>query len=578
MTRTMFTVRRRTLLCATLLVLVVAITLAFVTAQEEQPAEAEAHAHYGNDESGAAPVVAAEDAAVIKEIRVAAAAEEEEHAPVTETLSETPVAAEEQQPAMVDEGAAAEDMASAEAEARRQQEAEEAERQRREEEERLRREEEERIRQAEEEERRRREEEERQRREEEERKRREEEERQRQAAEAERRRREEEERKRREAEEAARREAEEKAKRQLDSIDVIRASAKELKVGCAAAVEEYLFRVHENRQRPAAAVSETRAKLNEARVSAPEKVAALEKRLAHAQDTLLVFDVQTLRAYGGNVPKTCIGEGQAWYDRQEAVSSPNTYVQAYTHFYRIIAAHVYTMYRTAEGLVYYLMHAYTPSLAAFTATASDYQNKAWVIYEELFPAKGSRPELPIADFAKQLVTMVGYAAVPIGLGIAAGIVAVIALPPVAAGVLLYEFLYKIWAELFVFYYVYGMKMPEGLVTALKTTVANVKASQWDVLGTRTADAFFALVVDSDRIFYNGILALFLLGHVVVITAILMCVWCRCCVPGMRSRKAKKSSLSNNKGKSAKPAAGAAAAAPAKKKPSPPPASGEKKKN
>ncbi|KPA84009.1 putative mitochondrial hypothetical protein [Leptomonas pyrrhocoris] len=554
MTRPFCVVRRRTFLCVTLLVLVLAIALAFVRAQDDAAAAAAAGAadavqqqQQEQQEEYAAPVTTAEEVAPVSEEEKPQAMMEEAQpsaeAPenVANPNAEAEAAALRQQQQAAAEEAERQRLAAAEEERQR---LEAEERQRREAEERQRREAEERQRR-EAEERQRREAEERQRREAEERQRREAEERQRREAE-ERQRREAEERQRREAEEAAAsRAAEEKAQREIDSVDTIRDAAKELPEGCAKAVEKYLFRVHEERRQPASAVSEARATLNEARVSAPKKVVSLERKLASAQDALLRYDVQTLRAYGGNVPKTCISEGQAWYDRQPAVESASTYVQAYTHFYRLMAAHLYTMYRTAEGLVHYLMNAYTPAVASFTTTSSEYQSKAWALYEKLFPAKGSRPEMPTAELAKQVATMVSYAAVPLGLGVAAGVVAVVALPPVAAGVLVYEFLYKIWAELFVFYYIYGMKLPEGLVTAAKTTVENVKAGEWGTLGSRSADAFFDLVIDSDKIFYNGILAVFLMVHIVAIAAILVCVWCRCCVPGMRRRKAKASPLRGN---------------------------------
>ncbi|KPI88370.1 hypothetical protein ABL78_2545 [Leptomonas seymouri] len=554
MARSLFPARRRVLVCVTLLVLMLAITLAIVQAQEGEAVGNTAADAVQQPTDFVAPVA-------------------------TEEAPQAPQQKEPQQSAAVTEDASvgAEAQAAAEAEALRRQQAEVEERQRREEEEhrrqaeeaeRKRREEEEHRRQAEEAERKRREEEEHRRQAEEaERKRREKEEHRRQAEEAE--------RKRREAEEAARRAAAERAKRELDTIDVIRSSAVELPVGCAKLVKSYLFRVREERRIPVAAVSEARAQLNEARVSSPKQVQSLEQKLAKAQDALLVYDVQTLRTYGGNLPKTCIMQGQAWYDRQTTVRSENAYLQAYTHFYRLIVAHLYTMYETAEGLVYYLMDAYKPSLESFTSTVVAYQNRAWAIFEQLFPSNGSRPEMSMVELVKQSATMASYFLVPIGFGITAGLVAVIAFPPLAAGVLLYLYVYKIWAELFIFYYIYGMKLPEGLVAAAKATVETAKASQWDVLRTRTADTLLNLVTDSDRVFFNGILSIFLLLNVVAIVAILFCVWCRLCVPGMRSRKSKKSPLSATK---ASKRSDSKPAAPAKTKSSSPPASADKKRH
>ncbi|KAL7697927.1 hypothetical protein N2W54_000606 [Lotmaria passim] len=605
MTRLVLSLCRRTFLCATLFILVVAIAVAFVTAQEQPPAEAAS-------EAPSVPIhvvdeVVLTEAAVIVD---APSQDEEAHTQADDTAAvqqqqeKEEAAAAATADAVAAEAAAANDgdaavnaeaeaaaaqaaQAAAEAEARRQQQAEEEEarRQQQAEEEEARRqqqaEEEEarRQQQAEEEEARRRQAEE----EEARRRQAEEEARRRKAEEEERQHREAEEHRRRKEEAAARRAAEERSRRELDTVDQIRYSAKELKEGCASLVEKYLFRVHEERQSSASAVSETRAKLNDARVNAPEQVAALEKRLADAQDALWMYDIHTLRSYGGNLPKTCIAEGQDWFESQPDVNSENTYVLAYTHFYRLIVAHLYTMYRTGEGLVHYLMHAYAPALASFTATASDYQNKAWAIYEELFPATGSRPEMPVGQLAKHVATMAGYAAVPLGLGVAAGVISIVALPPVAAGVLVYEYLYKIWAELFIFYYNFGMKLPEGLVAVAKTSVENVKAGEWKVLGSRATDAFFDLVMDSDKIFYNGLLAVFLLAHVVMVAIILMCVWCRCCVPGMRSRKSKKSPLRTSKGKGATPAASAkkSSMSPVPTEPkrtSPAPVPAEKKKS
>lgn len=587
MARSIFAMRRRTFLCVTLFVLVIAVALAFVSAQEDaaataagqevadqqqqqqqqheivaEPAvdattEAAEAAPHGEEAESAAPAATESDDNNEEAERAAqAAAEEAERQQQQAQAQEQQRQREEEEEAAARAAAAAaeaEARAAAEAEAQRQQqEAEEAARRAAEEAERIRQQEEEaeaRRRQAE--------------------------------AEARQRREAEEQRRRAEAE-AARRAAEERAKRELDSVDTIRGSAKELPEGCASLVEKYLFRVHEERKATAAAVGHVRAELNEARVNAPDTAAALEKKLAKAQDDLHVYDVQTLRTYGGNLPKTCIAEGEAWLDRQSEVVSENTYVQAYTHFYRLMTAHLVTMFRTAEGLVYYYQHSYTPSLQYFMNTAAAYQDEAWALYEKLFLPSGGRPEMPLADFAKQVAKMVGYASVPIGLGIAAGVVCVVALAPVAAGVVVYEFVYKIWTELFFFYYIYGMKLPEDLVRVASTTVENVKASQWNVIGNRAADAFFDSVIDSDKIFFNGIIAIFLLSHVVVIAAVLIFVWCRCCVPGMSRRKSQRSTSPSTSAKSGgkKAAKPAAAAAPAKKKASSPSpsASAEKKKN
>ncbi|TPP50278.1 hypothetical protein CGC21_17305 [Leishmania donovani] len=390
------------------------------------------------------------------------------------------------------------------------------------------------------------------------------------------RRQQEEERRRQEEEELAerqrRQQEEERAKRRIDSVDMIRYSAEELPQGCAKSIEEYLFRVHEHRQHTAAAVRDARSELNEARVHAPKKVAELEKRLAARQDDLLVYDIQTLRMYGGSVPKTCIAESLAWLDAQPDVSSMSEAKQRLVYFFRLTSTHCRALYLTARGVMQYMIDSYTPVVKSYTKSVQYYCDKASAIYAELLPASGKRPDIPMMDLAKKVAVMVGYAAVPIGLGVAAGIVFVAVLPPMVAAVIIYEYVYKIWLELFIAYYTYGAKMPDGAVTAVKSTVAALRAGEWASIGNSVVDALIDLVADPDTDFYNGILAVYLVGSITVICAAFICLWFSCCVPGMRGKKratplhaASRSAGDSRNGNKKAPATGGAAAAAAKKK-------------
>ncbi|KAK7194281.1 hypothetical protein NESM_000343100 [Novymonas esmeraldas] len=540
--------RRRTMWCVALVLLLLAVFMAFATAQDEVPAAADAVtesvAHDSLTATAAGEAPAPEDlasAADEKAQAAAAAAEEAERQRAeAEEAERQRTEAEEAERQRAEAEEAERQRAEAEEAERQRAEAEEAERQRAEAEEaeRQRAEAEEAERQraeAEEAERQRAEAEEAER----QRVKAEEAERQRKVAAVESQRKADEAERQRKADEAERQRKaaeEEKAKRTLDSVDMIRYTAKVLPQGCVKSVVEYLFRVHEYRNRIASAVRDARADLNEARVHAPDTVAQLETTLAQKQDDLLVYDTRTLRMYGGSVPRTCIAESQAWIERQPPVTSTNDYVQAYMHFYHLLAAHINTLYLTARGTAQYLIDSYTPVVGAYTQTAAGYYDRAQAIYTELRSTPGGLPDEPFPELAKRVATMLGYAAVPIGLGVAAGIIAVVALPPVVAAVIAYEYVYKIWVELFLAYYIYGVRMPDGAVSAVTTTVAAAQAGEWAAIGKSALESFLDLVVDADTVFYNGIIAIFLLGHIVVACAILICVWCRCCVPGMRSKR------------------------------------------
>ncbi|KAG5504388.1 hypothetical protein JKF63_04839 [Porcisia hertigi] len=367
------------------------------------------------------------------------------------------------------------------------------------------------------------------------------------------------------------RETTEKAKRSVDSVDMIRYSAKELPQGCVKTVEEYLFRIHEYRRPVSAAVGDARSELNEARVHAPQNVAELEKRLAAKQDDLLVYDLKTLRMYGGNLPKTCIAESQAWLERQPVVTSTNNYVQVYVFFYRFLAAHCRTLYLTARGLVQYLIHSYIPVAESYAKTSQHYFNKAATIYAEVKPVSGKWPDMPFMDLAKLVLRMMSYAFVPIGLVVAAAIIAFVVLPALVSVVVLYEFVYKIWIELFFAYYIYGVQMPSGVITAIKGAVSAAQAGEWASIGNEMADMFFNLVVDSEKIFYNGIIAVFLIGFITALCTFFICVWCRSCIPGSRSKKnptplkSTRRSAKRKGGAASGAAASASAEAAAKKK-------------
>ncbi|CAJ1008692.1 hypothetical protein Q4I28_004005 [Leishmania naiffi] len=399
------------------------------------------------------------------------------------------------------------------------------------------------------------------------------EERQRQEAEMELKRKAAEARRLKEEEDRAR-EYEERAKRRIDSVDMIRYSAKELPQGCVKAVEEYLFRVHEHRQRTAAAVRDARSELNEARVHAPSKVAELEKRLATKQDDLLVYDIETLRMYGGDIPKTCIAEAQDWLDSQPAVTSTSDTVQVYTQFARFIIAHCKTLYLTARGVVQYMISSYTPVVASYTKSAQYYYDKAEMIYTELWPASGKRQDMLMMEFAKKFVVMMGHMSVPICLGATAGILALAVLPPVAVAVVMYEYLYKVWVELFIAYYIYGAKMPDGAIMTVKNIVAAVQEGKWDSIFTNATEAFMDLLVDVETVFYNGVIIILLLANVVMVCGVFMCVWYCYCVPRIRGKKSArplKSALGSASGgstvntKNAATPGAAAAALAAKKK-------------
>ncbi|CAC9489446.1 conserved hypothetical protein [Leishmania infantum JPCM5] len=547
--------RRRTLLCVAVVLLFLAVMMTLVRAQEV--------AATATDAAGK-PVA--------------------QHTSVTTATSEEEARASTAAVQAAEAEAAAMRQLEAEEQARREEEEELAERQRRQQEvlqrqedlAALRRREEELVelhRREQEEERRRQEEEElaeRQRRQQEEERRRQEEE---ELAERQRRQQEEERRRQEEQEELKRRQQEEeRAKRRIDSVDMIRYSAEELPQGCAKGIEEYLFRVHEHRQHTAAAVRDARSELNEARVHAPKKVAELEKRLAARQDDLLVYDIQTLRMYGGSVPKTCIAESLAWLDAQPDVSSMSEAKQRLVYFFRLTSTHCRALYLTARGVMQYMIDSYTPVVKSYTKSVQYYCDKASAIYAELLPASGKRPDIPMMDLAKKAAVMVGYAAVPIGLGVAAGIVFVAVLPPMVAAVIIYEYVYKIWLELFIAYYTYGAKMPDGAVTAVKSTVAALRAGEWASIGNSVVDALIDLVADPDTDFYNGILAVYLVGSITVICATFICLWFSCCVPGMRGKKratplhaASRSAGDSRNGNKKAPATGGAAAAAAKKK-------------
>ncbi|CBZ34276.1 hypothetical protein, conserved [Leishmania donovani] len=502
--------RRRTLLCVAVVLLFLAVMMTLVRAQEV--------AATATDAAGK-PVA--------------------QHTSVTTATSEEEARASNAAVQAAEAEAAAMRQLEAEEQARREEEEELAERQRRQQEEERRRQEEEELA-----------------------------ERQRRQQEEERRRQEEEEL----AERQRRQQEEERAKRRIDSVDMIRYSAEELPQGCAKSIEEYLFRVHEHRQHTAAAVRDARSELNEARVHAPKKVAELEKRLAARQDDLLVYDIQTLRMYGGSVPKTCIAESLAWLDAQPDVSSMSEAKQRLVYFFRLTSTHCRALYLTARGVMQYMIDSYTPVVKSYTKSVQYYCDKASAIYAELLPASGKRPDIPMMDLAKKVAVMVGYAAVPIGLGVAAGIVFVAVLPPMVAAVIIYEYVYKIWLELFIAYYTYGAKMPDGAVTAVKSTVAALRAGEWASIGNSVVDALIDLVADPDTDFYNGILAVYLVGSITVICAAFICLWFSCCVPGMRGKKratplhaASRSAGDSRNGNKKAPATGGAAAAAAKKK-------------
>ncbi|CBZ27213.1 conserved hypothetical protein [Leishmania mexicana MHOM/GT/2001/U1103] len=599
--------RRRTLLCVAVVLLFLAVMMTFVRAHEEVDASMDAAGervaqHISVTEKTTEEARAA--AAAVQTAEAEADVEEKEELAERQRRQEELLQRREQLAALRrrEEEQAALHHRQEEERQRQLEEREREEEERQREEEERQREEQERQRQLEEREReeeerqreeeerqreeqeRRREEEERQRQEEE--RRREEEERQRQLEERqreeqerqrqleERRRQEKElaERRLREEEELERREEEERAKRRIDSVDMIHYSAEMLPQGCAKGVEEYLFRVHEHRQHKATAVRDARSALNEARVHAPNKVAELEKWLAARQDDLLVYDIQTLRMYGGSVPKTCIEESQAWLDSQPDLSSMGEYKQRAFYLLRLTTTHCKTLYLTASGFAQYLIHSYTPVVESYTKSVEYYCDKATAIYAELLPASGKRPDMPLMDLAKKAAVMVGYAAVPIGLGVAAGTVAVTVLPPVVAALIIYDYVYKIWVELFIAYYTYGAKMPDGVVTAVKSTVAAARAGDWTSIGDSMLDALVDLIPDAEDSFYNGILAVYLLSSVAVICAMLIFVWCSCCIGGMRGKKTAKpyaaashsASGSSNDNKKASATGGAAAAAAKKK--------------
>ncbi|KAG5478671.1 hypothetical protein LSCM1_06075 [Leishmania martiniquensis] len=364
----------------------------------------------------------------------------------------------------------------------------------------------------------------------------------------------------------------EELKRKIDSVDKIRFTATELPQGCAASVEEYLFRVHEKRKKTAAAVRDARSELNEARVHAPNKASKLEEQLARRLDDLLVYDMETLRFYGGSVPKTCIAESQAWLDAQPQPFSSSEYVQKYIIFYRLIAAHVRLLGQTALGVMNYILHSYTPAVLSYTKAAQHYYARAKAQYAELLPAFGEWRDVPVMDLAKKALSMVGYAAVPIGLCAAAGIVAVFVLPPMVAAVMIYECVYKVWIELFFAYYIFGMQVPNGIISAIKAAVAAAQRGDWAYISSSALEALSDLLVDADTVFYNAIVGLFLLVVIVAMCALFICVWCCLCIPGMRGRRkasplksAPRSASGSSNGSKKKAAATAAAATTAAKK-------------
>ncbi|KAG5478458.1 hypothetical protein LSCM4_04691 [Leishmania orientalis] len=375
---------------------------------------------------------------------------------------------------------------------------------------------------------------------------------------------------------AERRQRREETKRTIDSVDQIRFAASELPEGCAGSVEEYLFRAHEHRQKLATAVRDTRSELNEARVHAPKRVAKLEKKLAAKLDDLLVYDIETLRLYGGNVPKTCIAESQAWLNAQSQLFSTSDTVQVCIYLLRILSAHFRLLGQTVLGVANYMIKSYAPAVASYTKSAQHYYDTAKAMYAELLPATGEWPDVPMTDLAKRAAVMVGYAAVPVGLGVTVGIVAVILLPPVATAMVMYECVYKVWAELFFAYYIYGMRLPSGIVAAIKSTAAAAQAGRWAYISGNIKEAFTGLLVDADTVFYNAVIAFLMLVNLVVIGATFICVWCCFCIPGMRGRRrasplksVPRSTSGSSNGSKKKPAATAGAAgaagAAAKKK-------------
>lgn len=304
--------------------------------------------------------------------------------------------------------------------------------------------------------------------------------------------------------------------------------------GCTEATIKYLHHVSEGRSAPQQAVVRARAKVNEAHVQHPEKVMQAKRALAEALAELASFDANVLVTFGANLPKTCITEIDEEFGRMPPPNSDKEFIIAYTEIYRLLAAHLKTIYRPAKGVWLYTLESWAPMFDSFQQFADRYYAKAAAYYYQAHPKPGlidkitrKKVEVPTSTFLRLTAQGLAYACVPLALLGAMVVVGLLLAPVLVIGVFLNTLIYQIFVRFFIFYWIYAMDFPSDFTPIIKEMFAQAMALDGGAVTDRMVNAFYHLAEEASTVYYNGILMIFFLALSVLLSIVVIWVWASC---------------------------------------------------
>ncbi|RNF03959.1 hypothetical protein TraAM80_05413 [Trypanosoma rangeli] len=326
--------------------------------------------------------------------------------------------------------------------------------------------------------------------------------------------------------------------------DVLNHPAESGQKSCADGVKAYLLQTSTKRAEVEAWVRRARAELNEARSILEEeksgerrpsgntqrRLKAAWAKFESASEVARKFDETVLNSHG-NLPHECIREvnalsatdpdagnwaGQAMYLLEKTVLNLRLYGE------------------TLRGVVLFNVGEYNSAAEFYKEAAHFFNVKSQKVYEEIQRRKKDRKFeeesaglWELAEFALLYTRAMTFALVPWAIILSACILLVLFAPFILAAVLIPQFVWRVWVQLFFLHYTYGLTV-DGFFLSLRQYVDLVVQRDWAGLQERCVTAFFILVSRDDQpgTFFNGIFAAALVLITVVLMLILIYYWVR----------------------------------------------------
>nr|AGN32965.1 hypothetical protein [Trypanosoma rangeli] len=326
--------------------------------------------------------------------------------------------------------------------------------------------------------------------------------------------------------------------------DVLNHPAESDQKSCADGVKAYLLQISTRRAEVEAWERRVRAELNEARSILEEEKSGERKPSGDTQQRLKAawaefesasavvrkFD-ETVLNYHGNLPHECIREVNAL-----SAADPDAGNWAGQAMYLLenTVLHLRLYGETLRGVVLFNMAEYNSAAEFYKEVAHFFTAKSQKIYEDIQRRKKDRNFeeesaglWELAEFALMYMRAMTFALVPWTILFSGCVLLVLLAPFFLAAVLIPQFVWRVWVQLFFLHYTYGLTV-DGFLLSLQQYVDLIVQRDWAGLQERCVTAFLILASRDDQpgTFFNSIFAAALLLITVVLMLILIYYWVR----------------------------------------------------